>query len=164
MRQRVAEGGHDVPADKIRERYNRTIELLPAAVEIADRVRIYDNSTIPQQAVMIENGQITYQSEEIPNWVQTTLKKLEERASDRSQITTNFPSTSANIDSGKYVGTVRQTTDNYITFMIIVANEHGSLDELSFGLSIPEVCKRRLVVNDRPESKQTRRAAYGAKF
>ncbi|KYC42305.1 hypothetical protein WA1_20235 [Scytonema hofmannii PCC 7110] len=114
VRQRVAEGGHDVPADKIRERYNRTIELLPAAVEIANRVRIYDNSTIPQQAVVIENGQITYQSEEIPNWVQTTLTKLEERASERSDIATNFPTTSANIDGGKYVGTVSQTTDNYI--------------------------------------------------
>lgn len=117
VRQRVAEGGHDVPADKIRERYNRTIELLPAAVEIADRVRIYDNSTIPQQAVIIENGQITYQSEEIPNWVQTTLTKLEQRASDRSQIATN-PTTPANIDSGKYVGTVSQTTDNYIVQQI----------------------------------------------
>lgn len=112
--QRVVEGGHDVPADKIRERYNRTIELLPAAVEIADRINIYDNSTAPQQVVTIENGQVTYQSEEIPNWVANTLTKLEQRACDRSQITTNFPITSANIDSGKYVGTVRQTNDNYI--------------------------------------------------
>ncbi|MEC4813643.1 MAG: KfrB domain-containing protein, partial [Scytonema sp. PMC 1069.18] len=71
-------------------------------------------SNIPQQAVVIENGQITYQSEEIPNWVQTTLTKLEERASNRSQIATNFPTTPANIDSGKYVGTVSQTTNNYI--------------------------------------------------
>lgn len=36
VKQRVARGGHDVPADKIRKRYSRIIELLPTYFEIAD--------------------------------------------------------------------------------------------------------------------------------
>lgn len=116
VRQRVEEGGHDVPADKIRERYKRTIELLPAAAEIADRVRIYDNSSFPVQAVIVENGAVTFQSAEIPEWVQNTIQKLEERFLDRTAIieNTQLAVLKANIDTGKYTGQVNRVTDNYI--------------------------------------------------
>ena len=36
VKQRVERGGHDVPADKIRKRYSRIIDLLPTYFEIAD--------------------------------------------------------------------------------------------------------------------------------
>ena len=36
VKQRVERGGHDVPADKIRKRYSRIIDLLPTYYEIAD--------------------------------------------------------------------------------------------------------------------------------
>ena len=36
VKQRVERGGHDVPADKIRKRYPRIIDLLPTYFEIAD--------------------------------------------------------------------------------------------------------------------------------
>ncbi len=44
--QRVARGGHDVPADKIRARYQRTLELLPKALAAADRSVVFDNSDL----------------------------------------------------------------------------------------------------------------------
>ena len=44
VRSRVARGGHDIPEDKIRERYDRSrinlIELMPRLTEL----RVYDNS------------------------------------------------------------------------------------------------------------------------
>ena len=44
VRSRVAKGGHDIPEDKIRERYDRSrvklIELMPAITEL----RVFDNS------------------------------------------------------------------------------------------------------------------------
>lgn len=42
--QRVALGGHDVPEDKIRERYTRTLKLLWPAMLEADRFVLFDNS------------------------------------------------------------------------------------------------------------------------
>lgn len=41
---RVAQGGHDVPERKIRERYARLWPLVAAARAIADRTIFYDNS------------------------------------------------------------------------------------------------------------------------
>ncbi|NTI26840.1 hypothetical protein G6M87_32005 (plasmid) [Rhizobium rhizogenes] len=41
---RVAKGGHDVPADKVRARYARSLDQLPWFLERADRAWIWDNS------------------------------------------------------------------------------------------------------------------------
>ncbi len=44
VRQRVEEGGHDVPADRIVSRYERTMGLLADAVAQSHRALIFDNS------------------------------------------------------------------------------------------------------------------------
>ncbi len=44
VRQRVAEGGHDVPHDRIVARYARTMALLPQAIAQSDRAVLFDNS------------------------------------------------------------------------------------------------------------------------
>ena len=41
---RVAQGGHDVPREKIRERYARLWPLVAVAQDLADRTTFYDNS------------------------------------------------------------------------------------------------------------------------
>ena len=43
VRYRVAAGGHEVPEDKIRARYDRLWELVVAARAAADRASFYDN-------------------------------------------------------------------------------------------------------------------------
>ena len=44
VKARVAIGGHDVPENKIRERYFRAIQLLPKFIEVCDVCSVYDNS------------------------------------------------------------------------------------------------------------------------
>ena len=44
VRRRVSEGGHDVPEDKIRTRYERSMELMAEVVAFADEAEVYDNS------------------------------------------------------------------------------------------------------------------------
>lgn len=44
VRQRVQLGGHPVPEDRIRQRYVRTLALLPAAMACVDQVVLFDNS------------------------------------------------------------------------------------------------------------------------
>lgn len=41
---RKAIGGHDVPENKIRERYDRCLKLLPRFVNVCDVCSSYDNS------------------------------------------------------------------------------------------------------------------------
>lgn len=42
---RVAEGGHDVPKDKIESRYNKALGLVPELIKVCDSINIWDNST-----------------------------------------------------------------------------------------------------------------------
>ena len=44
VRHRVHFGGHDVPVDRIKARYGRTLDLLPRAAVLSRRVRLFDNT------------------------------------------------------------------------------------------------------------------------
>ena len=44
---RKALGGHGVPEDKIRSRYEKTLNMIPRLVEVCDILHIYDNSEDP---------------------------------------------------------------------------------------------------------------------
>lgn len=44
---RVRDGGHDVPVDKIRTRYDRALALVPELLPVCDICNIYDNTLEP---------------------------------------------------------------------------------------------------------------------
>ena len=44
---RESHGGHGVPPEKIRSRYDRCLKLIPELVELCDVMHIYDNSKEP---------------------------------------------------------------------------------------------------------------------
>jgi predicted ABC-type ATPase len=74
--QRVKEGGHDVPVDKIVSRYDRVMALLPEAVKSSDQARIYDNSKVedPHRLIAaIENGKTVIFLADPPHWVKDRL-------------------------------------------------------------------------------------------
>jgi predicted ABC-type ATPase len=48
VKARVLEGGHDVPEDKIRSRYEKALKLLPELINICDTILIFDNSLMPE--------------------------------------------------------------------------------------------------------------------
>jgi predicted ABC-type ATPase len=67
--------GHDVPVDKIVSRYERTLDLLPKAVEVADASYVYDNSydgKVPTLQAVIDGADIRLHDPLEP-WVQTRL-------------------------------------------------------------------------------------------
>lgn len=58
--ERVAGGGHDIPEDVIRRRYDSSLAKLPHAISLADSVLIFDNSGFePEMLLSIEQGNIT---------------------------------------------------------------------------------------------------------
>lgn len=68
---RFKKGGHDVPEDKIRERYARNPVLIRQAMLLADRGFVYDNSALgkpPELAVAFRSGEVVYASNAVPTW------------------------------------------------------------------------------------------------
>ena len=57
---RVLQGGHDVPADKIVERYERTMNLLLNVIRLSDRAFLFDNSySEPKLFATVEANEIS---------------------------------------------------------------------------------------------------------
>lgn len=69
---RVMEGGHTVPIEKIVSRYAPSIANLSAAIEVADRVYIYDNSVEDVEALLClrtADGAIRKVYAALPGWI-----------------------------------------------------------------------------------------------
>lgn len=69
--ERVATGGHNVPEEDIRRRYERSMVNLPIALQLTDSAIIFDNSKElgHQIKLAIENAKIIQQSEDLPEWI-----------------------------------------------------------------------------------------------
>ena len=76
--QRVTEGGHDVPTEKIIQRIPRTVSHIAKALPLVDRARLYDNSSAlaPFQPVAdINHGQITVYQTPLPDWANSVVSQ-----------------------------------------------------------------------------------------
>lgn len=74
--QRVNEGGHNVPADKIISRIPRTMANVRDALPLVDIANFYDNSSHSQpflSVALLQKGQITKQVDELPAWAEDML-------------------------------------------------------------------------------------------
>lgn len=73
VRSRVDAGGHDVPSEKLKGRYQRSLENLKRSIKQLPRVVIYDNSSFanPHQfLVEFQNGEcIRQEVAELPDWL-----------------------------------------------------------------------------------------------
>jgi predicted ABC-type ATPase len=77
---RVIDGGQTVPIEKIIRRYPRAMANLPRAIEIVDRVYIYDNSVDGVEAQLYArtaNGKLRRSySDDPPAWVAGVIDQL----------------------------------------------------------------------------------------
>ena len=85
VQSRVAHGGHDIPAHKIRERWNRSRENLVRLLPLIDHLRVYDNSKEadpaegrkPEPALLLEmqHAKITAPADlsGAPDWAQPII-------------------------------------------------------------------------------------------
>lgn len=72
VKERTREGGHDVPEEKIRARYERGQTLIREAVLRADRGIVYDNSRLnapPRQVLVFAHGRLIQAAPRLPDWV-----------------------------------------------------------------------------------------------
>lgn len=71
---RADEGGHDVPVDKIRARYERGGPLIRAAVLRADRGMVFDNSALnrpPSHCLTFADGRLVFAQPRVPAWIRS---------------------------------------------------------------------------------------------
>jgi predicted ABC-type ATPase len=69
--QRVATGGHDVPDEKLRGRFSRTLANLRAAVPIVSEAFLFDNSSDrnPFRLIAVySEGKVIHQGDFLPDW------------------------------------------------------------------------------------------------
>ena len=74
---RAEEGGHIVPEDKIRVRYERGAPLIRAAVLKADRGMVFDNSRLnepPRHCLTFANGRLAFALPRLPGWIRSVYK------------------------------------------------------------------------------------------
>jgi len=70
--ERIKEGGHSVPEEKIRNRYNRSGPLIRQAILKSDIGHVFDNSQLnqpPCRALSFTNGALTFALPQLPAWV-----------------------------------------------------------------------------------------------
>lgn len=77
--QRVSEGGHNVPWEKIESRLPRTIKNVTIAIPLADEVRLLDNSSRQhpfRQIALVRKGCRIENIEPLPVWAAKMLAKI----------------------------------------------------------------------------------------
>lgn len=76
---RVMRGGHTVPIEKIVSRWGKSLANLPAAIALADRVYLYDNSIDEVDARLCartQDGQLRKVYGEVPPWIAEIVDEL----------------------------------------------------------------------------------------
>ncbi len=80
---RVIHGGHTVPIEKIVSRYVRSMANLSAAIQLADRVYVYDNSVDNAEALLCartQDGALRKVYVALPQWVSDAVAPLPRHA------------------------------------------------------------------------------------
>lgn len=77
--QRVSEGGHDVPAEKIRSRIPRTMGNIATILPLVDSARLLDNSSRENpfhQVAAVNRGQKRLLVDPLPRWAEEILRAI----------------------------------------------------------------------------------------
>lgn len=76
IQQRVQEGGHAVPPEKVISRIPRLLEHVKTSIPLCDRVQVYDNSSAedPLRPVLtIRDGEVERLCDPLPGWAEALL-------------------------------------------------------------------------------------------
>jgi predicted ABC-type ATPase len=116
---RVDAGGHDVPPQKVVERYHRSSSLLPLAIEITDRVTLVDNTETPIECAKALQGNMQRTVPHCPAWVETAISSVAARKESREICrqwvdTTGLQMAITDVWAGSYQGEILQVNDHHL--------------------------------------------------
>ena len=79
VRDRVEQGGHNVPVEKIRDRYGRLPEMVKEAIRFADKTFVVDNSYMGRalrDVLVFDRGHLIYRTADLPGWTRRVFDKI----------------------------------------------------------------------------------------
>ena len=79
--QRIAAGGHSVPADKIHSRIPRTMKHIAKALPLVSEARLLDNSLRDnpfKQVAVVKKGLLTFKIDTPPDWAKIIINGIAE--------------------------------------------------------------------------------------
>lgn len=115
--------GHFVAPEKVRERYHRTLALLPKAVEIADAAFVYDNSIDfekPNLQALTAPGTFSVDDHARAWVIQKLVARLQSREKQMVEIGYEFSGvgqaspSDADFLKGQYTGFITKISEDYI--------------------------------------------------
>jgi predicted ABC-type ATPase len=74
---RDLQGGHDVPSEKLLQRFPRTLANLKLAIRELPKVWIFDNTDLRaphRPAAIVEDGVVVKLQRPVPKWLATALR------------------------------------------------------------------------------------------
>lgn len=77
--QRVSEGGHNVPPEKIRARLPRTMKNVSVALQLVDEARLLDNSSRQRpfdEVALVRKGRRFRTKDPLPAWAEEMLRDI----------------------------------------------------------------------------------------
>lgn len=116
---RVAAGGHDVPRERVVQRYARTLALAPSAIALADQAYVYDSSVptagLQLQARLVGQRLIALGGASPRPWVDALMAAVDERAEELERLVERHggPLSLAALDAGETVGVVVRAGRRY---------------------------------------------------
>ncbi len=70
-------GGHDVPSEKIKSRYVRSLDFLKDAIMYSSRAYIFDNSSEKAEMIAeVEDKKLEFKVEEMPYWFMNAIGQV----------------------------------------------------------------------------------------
>lgn len=75
---RVSQGGHDVPAEKLKPRYSRSLANLRAAIRELPHVLVFSNDDLGvpfRRIAVFERGRLLKSARSVPRWFKPLLKR-----------------------------------------------------------------------------------------
>jgi predicted ABC-type ATPase len=87
VRERVSEGGHDVPAADVRRRYERSLRNLAVVYQLADRLVVLDNSSVRKRMKRVleaNRGTVVFGQRRLPKWLGAALRATLQGRSKRT--------------------------------------------------------------------------------
>lgn len=76
IKNRVANGGHNIPAEKVRKRYEESINNLEKVIPLCDSVSVFDNSESFRRLATTKEGKLIQKADKVPFWFNSKLKNL----------------------------------------------------------------------------------------
>ncbi len=69
IKNRVEKGGHDIPTEDVKRRYNKRFESLINVLPYCNEVKLYDNENGFVEKAEYKNGLLIIKSSDIPEWL-----------------------------------------------------------------------------------------------